>query len=559
MKHAVDQGQTANVSTGHGTRSLQNESASGPFLRRASRWQSRRWLGISGFLLGLALPVLSQSRTSPEFKNPEDLRYDGGNIEITASKQAVEWDGHSGVLTNVYRAHYKKDYPPSYTPPTIRVNSGTTLQIRLTSKIDYTGAVDCEDPHHQYTNLHYHGFEVSPRPPQDDVVTIRVTDQPYQYAVVLPPSHPEGMFWYHPHPHGCSYFQVNGGMSGILIVGDILKRQYPELAGIKERILLLKDGDPRPAGAVEQEKRVLTFAADPEEPEPDPITVNGMSKPVIPINTGEKQFFRIGNVGANFFVKLAFDPPVKATIVAVDGMATDKGLVLPPEGWLLPPGSRVEMVVDGPAPGTYKMISKEIPKAMSPPADTVLATLEAKAIRALRANGAPAKALDQGPRARAFYYPQNEEFKAAPVPEGCDVHSKPVPDPRTQGCTFVFSQGSGEFKINGKVYQEGVTDVTCKVGKDIVYDWTLCNDTNEHHAFHIHQIHFQVVDINGQPVTAPIRDVVDLPPRPDKNQVSRTHIKMSFQHDYLAGGFVFHCHMLTHEDKGMMMNIDLVP
>jgi suppressor of ftsI len=558
MQNTMDQGATVTVFTGPSSRIPQSESVRRSRLEAGAIRMGRRWLVMSCLLLAPALPALSQSRTAAAFKNPEDLHYDGGNIQIAASKQPVEWDGHPGVLTNVYSAHYKKDYPASYTPPTIRVNSGTTLNIKLTSKINYTGAVDCEDPHHQYTNLHYHGFEVSPKAPQDDVITIKVTDQPYQYAVVIPPGHPEGMFWYHPHPHGCSFFQVNGGMSGILIVGDILKRQYPELAGIKERILLLKDGDPRPTGAAEQENRVLKFALD-QEPEPDPITVNGMSKPVIPINTGEKQFFRIGNVGANFFVKLAFDPPVKATIVAVDGMATDKGLTLPPEGWLLPPGSRVEMVVDGPAPGTYKIISKEIPKAMAPPADTVLATLEAKVVRALRANAAPTKALAQGPRARAAYYPQNEEFKAPPIAEGCDVHSKPVPDPRTQGCTFVFSQGSGEFKINGKIYDEKITDVTCKVGKDVVYDWTLCNDTNEHHAFHIHQIHFQVVDVDGQPMIAPIRDVVDLPPRISKDKVSRTHIKMSFQHDYLAGEFVFHCHMLTHEDKGMMMNISLIP
>ena len=310
MKHRIDQGATLAVSTAHSPRIPQGESARRPRLGPVASRQGRRWLGMSCLLLGLALPALSQSRTSPVFKNPEDLPYDGGNIEITASKQPVEWDGHSGIQANVYSAHYKKAYPASYTPPTIRVNSGTTLNIKLTSKIDYTGAVDCDDPHHQYTNLHYHGFEVSPKSPQDDVVTIKVTDKPFQYAVVIPPGHPEGMFWYHPHPHGCSFFQVNSGMSGILIVGDILKRQYPELAGIKERILLLKDGDPRPAGAQLQEERVLKFAANPEEPEPDPITVNGMPKPVIPINTGEKQFFRIGNVGSNFFVKLAFDPPV---------------------------------------------------------------------------------------------------------------------------------------------------------------------------------------------------------------------------------------------------------
>jgi FtsP/CotA-like multicopper oxidase with cupredoxin domain len=171
------------------------------------------------------------------------------------------------------------------------------------------------------------------------------------------------------------------------------------------------------------------------------------------------------------------------------------------------------------------------------------------------------KDLEQGPKARASYYPTNEEFAGPANAEGCTVHSKPKEDPRTKGCTFVFSQGSGEFKINDKTYQEDVNDVTCKIGEDKVYEWTLCNDTGEHHAFHIHQIHFDVLDIDGKPLDAPVRDVVDLPPgvKPSgKPRIpSRVHIKMAFKHDYLAGKFVFHCHMLTHEDKGMMMNIEL--
>jgi len=519
----------------------------------------------------MALPVSSQSKHSqsgavPEFKNPEEIWYHGGNVEIRAAKSQVVWAGNR-VNTNVYSAHYSgKPYAPSYTPPTIHVNPDTTLHLTLTSQVDYTGS-DCHEEH-QYTNFHYHGFEVSPKAPQDDVVSIKLkTGESFRYAVVLPHGHPEGMFWYHPHPHGCSFFQVNAGMSGVLIVGDILKDQYPQFAGIKERILLLKDGDPRPAGAEEEEQRVLKFAENPDSPEPDEITVNGMYKPAIAIHTGEKQFFRIGNVGTNFFVKVAFDPPVKAAIIAADGMATDKEIELRPDGWLLPPGSRVEMVVEGPAPGSYKLISQEIPNAMSPPGGTVLATLEARTAVKLKAKSSAKVSalsmadLEQGPKARAAYYPTAEEFTGPASEEGCVVHSKPKDDPRTKGCTFVFSQGSGVFKINDRVYEENRKDVTCKIGQDKIYEWTLCNDTGQYHAFHIHQIHFDVLDIDGKPIEAPVRDVVELPPGAKQSGQprvpSRTRIRMSFKHDYLEGKFVFHCHMLTHEDKGMMMNIEL--
>jgi FtsP/CotA-like multicopper oxidase with cupredoxin domain len=517
-------------------------------------------LQVLCLLFWLALPAASQSAQPTDLENPKDIRYDGGNVEITASKKPITWAGYPNVETNVYSLEYKEiSYDASYAPATIRVQPDTTLNIKLYADIDYDGADDCDHQDHQYTNLHYHGFEVSPTKPQDDVFIKVKNKESFQYAVTLPPGHPEGMFWYHPHPHGCSFFQVNGGMSGALIVGDILKHQYPDLDGIKERILLLKDGDPRPGGAQQFERRVLKFAAAPSAHEKDPnlITVNGVAKPTIAIQRNEKQFFRIGNVGADMFIKIAIEPLVRAEIIAVDGMATDRGIWLKPEGWLLPPGSRVEMVVEGPAPGDYKIVSKEIPGALSPRGGTLLATLKAGAGPAPQGSTPAMQTLEHGPKARSAYYPTNEEFAGSGTADECTIHKKPPDTPRTRGCTFVFTQKNGEFLINDKVYDENFTDVTCKIGK--VYEWTLCNDTTEHHAFHIHQIHFDVLDIDGKQIEAPVRDVVDLPRRDpkDRNRLGRTRIKMSFQHAYLEGRFVFHCHMLTHEDKGMMMNIVL--
>src|SRR5262249_16945194 len=199
------------------------------------------------------------------------------------------------------------------------------------------------------------------------------------------------------------------------------------------------------------------------------------------------------------------------------GMATDKELLLPTEGWLMPPGARLEMVVEGPSPGTYKIVSREVPDAFAPPGGTVLATIEAKGVRAFKAGPLSMQALERCQRARSGYYPRMEEFQATAESEGCDIHSKPPPDPKFQGCTFVFSQSGRKFLINGLEYDENRTDMTCKIGRDRVYDWTLCNDTGEHHAFHIHQIHFDVVDINGKPIDAPVRDVVDLPPQLDED------------------------------------------
>src|SRR5580698_9738672 len=114
MKFLIDQGKALIVSL---RQIPPDEPAGKP--SNAPRWRCGRWLVVPCLMASLALPLLSQSPRPSELKNPEDVWYDGGNIEVTASKKAIEWDGHRGVQTNVYSARYKeKDYPASYAPPT---------------------------------------------------------------------------------------------------------------------------------------------------------------------------------------------------------------------------------------------------------------------------------------------------------------------------------------------------------------------------------------------------------------------------------------------------------
>ena len=90
-------------------------------------------------------------------------------------------------------------------------------------------------------------------------------------------------------------------------------------------------------------------------------------------------------------------------------------------------------------------------------------------------------------------------------------------------------------------------------------EWTLENWTNELHVFHIHQLDFQVTEMNGQPVPfTGYQDTVNMPLRLDEATPSRIKVLIPFTNPIIVGKFVYHCHILEHEDGGMMAAIQVV-
>jgi suppressor of ftsI len=85
-----------------------------------------------------------------------------------------------------------------------------------------------------------------------------------------------------------------------------------------------------------------------------------------------------------------------------------------------------------------------------------------------------------------------------------------------------------------------------------IEEWTIRNDSDDLHVFHIHQIGFQVVEVNGKPV--PFTGYVDNVLVPERGEVK---LLMPFTSRLILGRFMFHCHVLRHEDNGMMANIEV--
>jgi FtsP/CotA-like multicopper oxidase with cupredoxin domain len=107
--------------------------------------------------------------------------------------------------------------------------------------------------------------------------------------------------------------------------------------------------------------------------------------------------------------------------------------------------------------------------------------------------------------------------------------------------------------------QSDVPDIVAKQGD--VEDWIIENRSMELHDFHIHQLHFQLLDWSGITVNEPfLRDTVNVPYYNGRMlKYPSVRLRMDFRDPNIVGTFVYHCHVLEHEDGGMMGRIRVEP
>src|SRR5579871_2260565 len=151
------------------------------------------------------------------------------------------------TLTAIYvgeAGHDAFGFAGKTVPPTIRVMPGSTINLEYVNDLPVHSTEKCAlDPCADHTNLHFHGLHVSPQHPQDDVLTTTaMPGETLKYRVEIPSYAAPGLYWYHTHPHGESARQDLDGMSGAIVI-DGIDRYYPELRGMRERVLVLRDRD----------------------------------------------------------------------------------------------------------------------------------------------------------------------------------------------------------------------------------------------------------------------------------------------------------------------------
>ena len=458
---------------------------------------------------------------------PEPPQVRARNHVVALTLHAVNENGHDAF-----------SFAGATVAPVIRASPGDVLNITYVNDLPVKSTESCAvNPCMDMTNLHFHGLAVSPNSPQDDVLgMLAMPGQVLHYSVKIPRNHAPGLFWYHTHPHGESHRQVADGMSGAIVI-EGMEQYAPEVEKLRERVLVLRgrsiERDPH-AAALRHAVDIPPKGCGGEAAKADEIfTVNGELRPSIEIAPGERQFWRIVNASADRYMDLQVDGQA-FEIVALDGMPlayhNPKAPPRSTEHLLIAPAGRLEAIVTGPLAGarrTLRSLCVDTGPDGDPNPEMVLADLVPTT------SGQPAK------RARASRYrtPHYQRINVDPL--------KQTPP----NFVVTFTEDKNGFYINGHKYSPDDSPMTT-VCIGTYQHWRIVNQTGELHPFHIHQIHFLAFAENGKPLPQPAwLDTVNVP------YGGTVDVILDFTDPVIKGMAVFHCHLLNHEDKGMMAKI----
>jgi len=447
-------------------------------------------------------------------------------------------------------------YPAQFPGPTLKVEPGDTIDLTMHNRLpDAPGPVLPEEA--TFTNMHTHGLVVSPLDEGDNVYRTMLPNGTYRSRVVIPSNHQPGVDWYHAHRHGYVADQVYGGLAGTLQIGDPLD-PWPQYKGkYTERVFALT------LGMINTD----TQSGDRVLVDPSPTDsngnlapydqgwrkyVNGQFNPSFTIRPGETQIWSFVGMERNGDFNLGVtdanaENPWQATIFSYDGNTNN---VFPRKTTLAPPvpfvyngptvlddGARITMAVTAPTePGTYYLIDNMHQRLKPMPQFWSLATIHVE--------GEPA--TEPAPNL---------------TPNGSlpDLYTVTPDQHRTFDWAVVDdAAGRASFPINGYLFPDSPL-VPIQVGQ--VEEWLLVNSSGVDHVFHLHQTDFAVIRVGTNriqtgPTTSPnrytsLRDSVDIPPGQE--------VIIRFRVSPELGKYVFHCHILPHEDGGMMMGVLALP
>ncbi len=499
--------------------------------------------------------------------SPKDLFSQNGTLSVTLD--------YFTTMDSASRTLFCFMTPDGAQGPTLHVNPGDNLDITVRNQVPalppgtptetISSAEDvCGDPRmtDASMNVHFHGMNVSPTCGGDEVIhTLINPGQTFHYHLTIPSDEPAGLYWYHPHVHGIAEPAVQGGASGVIVVQGI-ERVQPSLAGLPERILVIRDqtvaGNPSPGGDIPAWDLSINYV---------PIASPALVPAVIATNGKDThEFWRVANASADTILDLevAFDGVAQPlAVVALDGVPTGsqdgtrRGTSVQKAHILLPPGGRAEFIAPMPTSGTVQAVLRTRKINTGPLGDNDTARVLATIRRGVA--GMPTLASMPQPSSAL---PGRQRF------EGLDQHA-PTATRKLYFSEVVSDPNDPASPTNFYITVDGATpklfdpinppSITTRAGS--VEDWTIENRAGEAHEFHIHQIHFKILSRDGIPVPPPqrqFRDTVNIPFWSGKGPYPSVTVRMDFR-GMVVGDYVYHCHILGHEDNGMMAIIRVLP
>ncbi len=522
---------------------------------------------------------------------PEDLRSQNGVLQVDLRyRNFVDVNGRTSYC------YVAKDGGEA---PTLRLKPGDLLILRLKNEMTLPAEANGEKSQGHVmpggctssemtalsTNLHFHGLTVPPVCHQDDVLNtmIQPGDAAFEYRFRIPRDEPPGLYWYHPHIHGMTKAQVLGGASGALIVEGV-ERANTELAGLPERVLIVRDLDlvnpnaepvktdsmPAPLVLRDAEGDIMNTGTGGGKPAKDlsinfvPVAFPSYPPAMVKIRSGEKQLWRVLNASAITYLDvqmMAENKPQMMRVVSLDGIPINQnGMARNRMIWeshvLLPPAGRVEMIVKGPPEGARaSFVTRTVDTGPAGendptrPIATIVGESDApEPVARLAASPVPL------PRPTSVWLGDAKPARTRLLYFSEKPHDPANPNSPTDFYITVEGQ-------EPKLFDPSNMNPDIVVQQGDVEDWIIENRTQELHAFHIHQVHFMLVEWNGVPLDEPfLRDTINVAYWDGKSRAyPSVKLRMDFRDPNAIGTFVYHCHLLEHEDGGMMGVIRVVP
>lgn len=422
-------------------------------------------------------------------------------------------------------------YDGTFPAPTLWVRPGDTIDLTFTNRIVF----DQTDTKPGYgrpprssndASLHYHGLHISPLGSADNMLLMVPANGTYRYSFQIPANHPAGLFWYHEHVHGLVTNHVSRGAAGMIYIANAHTDRVAGL-GICRRLMLLQQAYFAP-----DLKTVISDDGERDDPYLALSLLNGALMPDIAMRPGEPQVWCLLNGSTSAFYVLRLEGHT-FDVIADDGVPL-RAPRLAQQTLMLASGKRLEVVVRARVTsGSYTLSYDQFDQGVD--------TWPQKSVATVVVDGAAWSGPD---------HPGVDTSTPA-----MDLSTESIPPERHR---IVFDvdrsvpEGEfGRFTINGHAWDPAISEWTSTLGT--VEEWLIRNNTEQDHPFHVHVNPFQITKINDRAVPFDGYQDTAIVPRFGSMTV-RTRFT-----DFVGGPILMHCHILDHEDMGMMTRFEIAP
>ena len=516
--------------------------ATPPLVRAAAAQAAKGMAGMPGmkdmqragvhqgipFARPLLIPAQLTGEPQPDGSRLYSMRMAAGRTSLVAARQTPTW-GYNG----------------SYLGPTLRVPRAMPVSIDIVNGID------------QSTTTHWHGAHV--RGSMDGGPhSLFQPGATFHYAFRL--DQPAATLWYHPHPETRTGAHVFAGLAGMLVIDDPAHTPpgLPDAYGIDDLPVIVQDRALAPDGTL----AYMTQAMDRMGMKGDRILVNGCEQPFVevPAQWVRLRLLDASNARIYYF---GFEDGREFHVIASDGGLLPRAV--PVRRLLLAPGERAEIMVDLSRDQgrslTLRSYSEEIVPSLSmmhmdsdaldrSVFDVLQLRVAAPSGRRTRLPSrlAPVAPLRSALPVRSFTLQAADRAMMTPPPRGAAGGRRPTTPPGPGGMSLGIG-GQKWFSINDEYMDLRRIDAAIKLGSTEI--WQFENRSHMAHPMHYHGVSFQIVSIDGAPPApefAGWKDTVLIRRGSTVRTIARFDQPASAEHP-----FMLHCHILEHEDNGMML------